>query len=87
MGEGEAVDGDVVEARHVAIADHRLGQDAAMARGERPALGADDRADAALEQRQRLARGQALSIVGEAVVQGWPRHPIRPVQCDRLTVL
>ena len=40
MSEGEAVDRDVVEARHVALADHRLGQNAAMARaraaGARP---------------------------------------------------
>ena len=30
MGEGEAVDRDVVEARHVALADQRLGEDAAV---------------------------------------------------------
>ena len=66
MGEGEAVDRDVVEARHVALGDHRLGQDPAMGFGERHRLCADHRPDALLEQRQRLARRQALAGRGRS---------------------
>ena len=87
MGEGEAVDRDVVEARHVAIADQGLGEDAAVGLRQRYPLGRDHGADAPLEQRQRLARRQALAIVGEAVVQGWRRHSLQPVQHARATVL
>ena len=69
MGEGEAVDRDVVEPGHVALGDHRLGEDPAVGGGERHALRGDHRPDAPLEQRQRLARRQALAVVGEAVVE------------------
>ena len=72
MGEGEAVDRDVVEARHIALADQGLGEDPAMRPGERHGLLADHRPDPLLEQGERLARRHAFRIVGKTVVQGWP---------------
>ena len=80
MGEGEAVDRDVVEGRHVALADQGLGQDPTVGFGERHGLLADHRPDPLLEQCQRFARGHPLRIVGETVVQGWRRHPARSVR-------
>ena len=74
MGEGEAVDGDVVEAGHVARAHQRFGENAAVRLGERNALAVHDRADPRLQQLERLGRREPLGLVREAVVDQSPCH-------------
>jgi len=73
MREGKAVDRDVVEGRHVALADHSLGQDPAMGTGERHHLVADHRPNPLLELRS--GGPVMLDEAGRLVAAGgglWP---------------
>ena len=73
-GEGVAVDGGIVEGRHVARADQRSRPGSGRRRrasGTR--LDARDRGDPAAQQRMSRANADPLAAIGEAVL-GKPGH-------------